>query len=211
MEALSMNLKTLALCSTLMLLSACNHQPWVPYAGPAAGADTARLRVITNGEVRGGEYTGCVGNEQGLAKAGRFGSDGQPSINYPQSPVTPQQLGMPPRQLSTLDQYVGAIRMAEGAYTEIVAEYQVPAGKPFVLTREPLAVGVDGTRYFQCSADTQVVTFEKGKNYELYTGVKSAKAPDGSVSRRCPFLIYELTGGSMMPIAATAPANRACR
>ena len=118
---------------------------------------------------------------------------------------------MPPRQLSTLDQYVGAIRMAEGAYTEIVAEYQVPAGKPFVLTREPLAVGVDGTRYFQCSADTQVVTFEKGKNYELYTGVKSAKAPDGSVSRRCPFLIYELTGGSMMPIAATAPANRACR
>ena len=205
-----MDLKFLALCSTL-LLSACNHQPWVPYVDPPVGSDTARLRVITNGEVRGGAYTGCVGNEQGLARAGRFGSDGQPSINYPQSPVTPPQLGMPPRKLPTLDQYLGAIRMAEGAYTEIVAEYRVPAGTPFVLKREALAAGVDGQRYFQCAADTQVVTFEKGKDYELYTGMKYAKAPDGSVSRRCLFLIYELSAGTFMPIAATAPAERACR
>ena len=205
-----MDLKFLALCSTL-LLSACNHQPWVPDVDPPAGSDTARLRVITNGEVRGGAYTGCVGNEQGLARAGRFGSDGQPSINYPQSPVTPPQLGMPPRKLPTLDQYLGAIRMAEGAYTEIVAEYRVPAGTPFVLKREALAAGVDGQRYFQCAADTQVVTFEKGKDYELYTGMKYAKAPDGSVSRRCLFLIYELSAGTFMPIAATAPAERACR
>lgn len=205
-----MDLKFLALCSTL-LLSACNHQPWVPYVDPPVGSDTARLRVITNGEVRGGAYTGCVGNEQGLARAGRFGSDGQPSINYPQSPVTPPQLGMPPRKLPTLDQYLGAIRMAEGAYTEIVAEYRVPAGTPFVLKREALAAGVDGRRYFQCAADTQVVTFEKGKDYELYTGMKYAKAPDGSVSRRCLFLIYELSAGTFMPIAATAPAERACR
>jgi hypothetical protein len=205
-----MDLKFLALCSTL-LLSACNHQPWVPYVDPPVGSDTARLRVITNGEVRGGAYTGCVGNEQGLARAGRFGSDGQPSINYPQSPVTPPQLSMPPRKLPTLDQYLGAIRMAEGAYTEIVAEYRVPAGTPFVLKREALAAGVDGQRYFQCAADTQVVTFEKGKDYELYTGMKYAKAPDGSVSRRCLFLIYELSAGTFMPIAATAPAERACR
>lgn len=205
-----MDLKLLALCSTL-LLSACNHQPWVPYVDPPAGSDTARLRVITNGEVRGGAYTGCVGNEQGLARAGRFGSDGQPSINYPQSPVTPPQLGMPPRKLPTLDQYLGAIRMAEGAYTEIVAEYRVPAGTPFVLKRGALAAGVDGQRYFQCAADTQVVTFEKGKDYELYTGMKYAKAPDGSVSRRCLFLIYELSAGTFMPTAATAPAERACR
>lgn len=205
-----MDLKFLALCSTL-LLSACNHQPWVPYVDPPAGSDTARLRVITNGEVRGGAYTGCVGNEQGLARAGRFGSDGQPSINYPQSPVTPPQLGMPPRKLPTLDQYLGAIRMAEGAYTEIAAEYRVPAGTPFVLQREALAAGVDGQRYFQCAADTQVVTFEKGKDYELYTGMKYAKAPDGIVSRRCLFLIYELSAGTFMPIAATAPAERACR
>lgn len=205
-----MDLKFLALCSTL-LLSACNHQPWVPYVDPPVGSDTARLRVITNGEVRGGVYTGCVGNEQGLARAGRFGSDGQPSINYPQSPVTPPQLSMPPRKLPTLDQYLGAIRMAEGAYTEIVAEYRVPAGTPFVLKREALAAGVDGQRYFQCAADTQVVTFEKGKDYELYTGMKYAKAPDGSVSRRCLFLIYELSAGTFMPIAATAPAERACR
>ena len=101
--------------------------------------------------------------------------------------------------------------MAEGAYTEIVAEYRVPAGTPFVLKREALAAGVDGRRYFQCAADTQVVTFEKGKDYELYTGMKYAKAPDGSVSRRCLFLIYELSAGTFMPIAATAPAERACR
>ena len=64
-----MNLRSLALCSTL-LLSACNHQPWVPYVEPAAGTDTAQLRVITNGEVRGGEYTGCVGKEQGWPRRG---------------------------------------------------------------------------------------------------------------------------------------------
>lgn len=206
-----MDLKSLALCCTLLLLSACNHQPWVPYVEPAAGTDTAKLRVITNGEVRGGEYAGCVGNEQGLAKAGRFGADGQPSINYPQSPGTPPRLGMPPRMLPKMDQYLGAIRMAEGAYTEIVAEYQVPAGKPFVLKREELAAGVDGQRYFKCAADTQVVTFEKGKLYELYTGMQYVKTPDGSALRRCPFLIYELSAGDFMPIPATAPTERVCR
>ncbi len=205
-----MNLRSLALCSTL-LLSACNHQPWVPYVEPAAGTETAQLRVITNGEVRGGEYTGCVGKEQGLAKAGRFSEDGQPSINYPQSPVTPRQLGMPPRMMPTMDQYLGVISMAEGAYTEIVAEYQVPAGKPFVLKREELVAGIDGHRYFKCVADTRVVMFESGKRYELFTGMQYVKAPDGSTSRRCPFLIYELSAGDYMPIPASAPANRVCQ
>lgn len=136
-----MTLKSLALISSLLLLGACNRQPWVAYVEPASGTDTARLRVITNGEVRGGSYVGCVGNEQGLAKAGRFYDGDKPSINYPQSPLVPPRLGMAPRVLPKMAEYLGMTRMAEGVYAEIVAEYRVPAGKPFLLVREELGGG----------------------------------------------------------------------
>lgn len=208
-----MDLKKLALFGTLLLLTACNRQPWVPYVEPAPGTDTAKLRVITNGEVRGGSYVGCVGNEQGLAKAGRFSSDGKPAINYPQSPQVPRQIGMPARTMPTLPQYLGVISMAEGAYTEIVAEYPVPAGTPFLLVSEEMAIGIDGRRYFKCPAVSQVYTFEKGKSYEAYTGMLYRTAEDGSVQRRCPFLVYELhaSGHSIpIPLASTQPSSQPC-
>lgn len=147
-----MTLKSLALISSLLLLGACNRQPWVAYVEPASGTDTARLRVITNGEVRGGSYVGCVGNEQGLAKAGRFYDGDKPSINYPQSPLIPPRLGMAPRVLPKMAEYLGMTRMAEGVYAEIVAEYRVPAGKPFLLVREELGVGSYGSTYSKCPA-----------------------------------------------------------
>ncbi|UZE31139.1 hypothetical protein [Pseudomonas asplenii] len=89
-----MFLKQIPLYACLALLSACSARPWVPYVEPAPDTDTAQLRVLTNGEVRGGVYEGCVGNEQGLAKAGRFGENRQPAINYPQSPLVPPKLDM---------------------------------------------------------------------------------------------------------------------
>ncbi|AYF46188.1 amidase [Pseudomonas sp. S5D5] len=209
-----MDLKPLALCSTLLLLSACNHQPWVPYVAPPAGTDTAKLRVITNGEVRGGAYTGCVGNEQGLAKAGRFYDVVKPSINYPQSPLVPPKLGMPPRVLPKMAEYLGVTSMAEGMYTEIVAEYQVPAGKPFLMVREELAVGSYGSTYSKCPALSRVYTFEKGRQYEAYVGMVYGSDTEGKMGVRCPFFVYELLApnqGIPMAMESTVAADRPCR
>ncbi|MFL1418967.1 amidase [Pseudomonas fildesensis] len=207
-----MDLKPLALFCTL-LLSACNHQPWVPYVEPMPGTDTAKLRVITNGEVRGARYSGCVGNEQGLAKAGRFYDGDKPSINYPQSPLVPAQLGMAPRVLPKMPAYLGGVRMAEGEYTEIVAEYQVPAGAPFLLVREELSVGSYGSTYSKCPALSRVYTFEKGRQYEAYVGMVYGGDADGKMGMRCPFFVYELQApNASIPRAmpSVPAADRAC-
>ncbi|WP_258381425.1 hypothetical protein [Pseudomonas protegens] len=81
----------------LSLLGACSVKPVEPYSEPPLGVPTAQLRVITNGEVRGEVYAGCQGDSKRLAKAGRFGSDQQANINYPQFPLQPRQIDMLPR------------------------------------------------------------------------------------------------------------------
>ncbi|MDD1150420.1 hypothetical protein M5G25_19255 [Pseudomonas sp. TNT2022 ID357] len=81
----------------LSLLGACSVKPVEPYSEPPLGVPTAQLRVITNGEVRGEAYAGCQGDSKRLAKAGRFGSDQQANINYPQFPLQPRQIDMLPR------------------------------------------------------------------------------------------------------------------
>ncbi|BBP76083.1 hypothetical protein PHLH7_21870 [Pseudomonas sp. Ost2] len=211
-----MFLKHIPLYAGLILLTACGMRPWVPYVEPAPGTDTAQLRVITNGEVRGGVYDGCVGNEQGLARAGRFYGDHLPSINYPQSPVVPPRLDMPARFAPKLSDYLGAIRMAEGNYSEIVAEYRVPAGKPFVLALQTLQAGTYGSSYMQCSEQAAVFTFEKGKNYEVFMGINSITAKDGTTQVKCPFAAYELvslgTRGLVLPsmLKPTAPSGQKC-
>ncbi|WP_037006485.1 hypothetical protein [Pseudomonas asplenii] len=187
-----MSLKQVPLYACLAWLTACSARPWVPYVEPAPGTDIAQLRVVTNGVVRGGVYDGCVGNEQGLAKAGRFGENRQPAINYPQSPLVPPKLDMPARFAPKLSDYLGVTSMAEGLYSEIVAEYRVPAGKPFVLSREVLQAGSYGSTYMQCPEQAQVFTFEKGKSYEAYMGISSVTARDGTNQVKCPFAVYEL-------------------
>ncbi|WEX16122.1 amidase [Pseudomonas sp. G11] len=208
-----MTLKSLALISSLLLLGACNRQPWVAYVEPASGTDTARLRVITNGEVRGGSYVGCVGNEQGLAKAGRFYDGDKPSINYPQSPLIPPRLGMAPRVLPKMAEYLGMTRMAEGVYAEIVAEYRVPAGKPFLLVREELGVGSYGSTYSKCPALSRVYTFEKGRQYEAYVGMVYGGDVEGKMGVRCPFFVYELQAPNQaipQAMQSTPAADRPC-
>ncbi|RBH53628.1 MULTISPECIES: amidase [Pseudomonas] len=211
-----MFLKQVPLYASLMLLTACGARPWVPYLEPAPGTDTAQLRVITNGEVRGGVYDGCVGNEQGLAKAGRFYGDHLPAINYPQSPVVPPRLDMPARFAPKLSDYLGATRMAEGNYSEMVAEYRVPAGKPFVLVLQTLQAGSYGSSYMQCSEQAGVFTFEKGKNYEVYLGINSVTSNDGTTQVKCPFVGYELVSfgkqGFSLPsmLQPKAPSGQKC-
>lgn len=176
----------------LVLLGGCSIKPVLPYAEPPPSAQTALLRVITNGEVRGADYAGCVGETRGLAKAGRFSEDLQPSINYPQAPLVPGKQAMAPRFAPKLPQYLGAIRMAEGLYTEIVAEYRVPAGQPFVLESMGLAAGTYGSSYLTCPAAKKVVRFEPGRSYEVYVGLNSAPGADGKMASMCVFGVYQL-------------------
>lgn len=200
----------------LALLGGCSVKPVQPYAEPPQGAQTAQLRVITNGEVRGADYAGCVGETQGLAKAGRFSEDLQPSINYPQAPLVPGKQGMAPRYAPKMQQYLGAIRMAEGLYTEIVAEYRVPAGTPFLLESMGLAAGSYGSTYLTCPAAKKVVQFEPGRSYEVYVGLNSAPGADGKMAAICVFGVYELLslGQSQkslpLPIVATPAVETRC-
>ena len=96
------------LLALLSLLGACSVKPVEPYSEPPLGVPTAQLRVITNGEVRGEVYAGCQGDSKRLAKAGRFGSDQQANINYPQFPLPPRQIDMLSRFAPKLPSYVGA-------------------------------------------------------------------------------------------------------
>ena len=64
-----MNLATPTLLAALALLGACSAKPVQPYSEPPLSVPTAQLRVITNGEVRGDAYAGCLGDSKRLAKA----------------------------------------------------------------------------------------------------------------------------------------------
>ena len=203
------------LLPVLLTLGACSVKPLVPYVEPASSTATANLRVITNGDVRGTDYPGCLKDSKGLAKAGRF-SDGQPSINYPQAPLHPRQLGMPQRLSPEMPQYLGATRMAEGQYTEISAEYRVPAGAPFLLESLGLAAGSYGSTYLTCPPVKQVFQFEPGKNYEAYVGLVIRQDTEGNGKGYCAFSVYELVplGNTKLTLPSRlegrAPIENAC-
>lgn len=204
------------LLALLSLLGACSVKPVEPYSEPPLGVPTAQLRVITNGEVRGEAYAGCLGDSKRLAKAGRFGRDHQASINYPQFPVQPRQIDMLPRFAPKLPAYVGAIRMAEGAYSEVVTEYRVPAGRPFLLESAGLAAGSYGSTYRTCPPAQKVVLFEPDKSYEVYVGLNYIPVAGGEVQAMCAFAVYQLLPlsrpGATLPMALESrpPADRHC-
>ncbi len=161
-----LNIKTLL--AVFSLLAACSTKPLEPYIAPASGAPTAKLRVITNGDVRGNAYSGCSSDTKVLAKAGRFFGEHQPSANYPQMPLVPQQLGMVARFAPRMPEYLGATSMAEGAYTEMAPEYLVPAGRPFLLERLKLFAGSYGSTYQSCPETTRLFIFERKGDRFIY-------------------------------------------
>lgn len=186
------------LCLALpIVLTGCSIKPLEPYTEPAAGTPTAALRVITNGGVIGSPYKGCIDEQKYLAIAGRF-KDGSPSINYLQQPEHPPRLEMPQRFAPAMPELAPVLRRAEGSYSEVVAEYKVPAGEPFLLSSLGAAAGGMGNSYLTCPGDRGVFKFEPNKNYEMMAGMVNRPDKDGKPSTICLFTLYELK-----PLAGT--------
>jgi hypothetical protein len=208
--------RNITLLALLSLLGACSVKPVLPYSEPPLSVPTAQLRVITNGEVRGEAYAGCLGDSKRLAKAGRFGSNQQANINYPQFPLQPRQIDMLPRFAPKLPAYVGSIRMGEGAYHEMVTEYRVPAGRPFLLEGGGVSAAGSGSTYRTCPEVKKVVVFEPGKSYEAYVGLNYIPQASGETAAMCAFAVYQLLPlgkpGAVMPLALQAkpPLDRKC-
>ena len=180
------------LCIALPLsLVGCSIKPVEPYTEPAAGTPTATLRVITNGGVGGGSYKGCQGAWKNLATAGRF-KDGSPSINYIQQPEHPPRLQMPERIAPAMPELPPVLRRAEGSYGEIVAEYRVPAGEPFLLHSVGASAGGVGNQYSTCPGERGVFQFEANKHYEMMAGMFVRTDKEGNANNACIFSVYEL-------------------
>ena len=193
----------LLLFSSAIALAGCGGIPSVPYVDPAQAENTARVRVITNSSVFGDSVTGsCApGTRHKMAEAGRFSEDGQPSINYPQYPLKPAILGMPGRVSPKLQQYIGAVRMAEGLYTEMVAEYRVKTDTPFQIATLGASAGSYGSTYAVCPGQAKVFNLEPGKDYEVLVGFGRAPNADGNVVLVCMFGVVELASVPNLPFA----------
>lgn len=184
-------------------LAGCGGIPSVPYVDPLQSDNTARVRVITNSDVFGDSVTGSCAPDtrHKMAEAGRFSQEGQPSINYPQFPLKPANLGMPGRVSPKLSQYIGAVRMAEGLYTEIVAEYRVKTDAPFQIATLGASAGSYGSTYAVCPDQAKVFSLEPGKDYEVLVGLSSAPNADGKAVLMCMFGVVELTSVPNLPFA----------
>ncbi|WP_339481018.1 hypothetical protein [Pseudomonas sivasensis] len=193
----------LLLFSSSIALAGCGGFPSVPYVDPPQADNTARVRVITNSNVFGDSVTGSCAPDtrHKMAEAGRFSEEGQPSINYPQYPLKPASLGMPGRVSPKLQQYIGSVRMAEGLYTEIVAEYRVKTDASFQIATLGASAGSYGSTYAVCPGQAKVFTLEPGKDYEALVGLSSAPNADGNAVLMCMFGVVELTSIPNLPFA----------
>ena len=193
----------LLLFSSSIALAGCGGFPSVPYVDPPQADNTARVRVITNSNVFGDSVTGSCAPDtrHKMAEAGRFSEEGQPSINYPRYPLKPASLGMPGRVSPKLQQYIGSVRMAEGLYTEIVAEYRVKTDAPFQTATLGASAGSYGSTYAVCPGQAKVFTLEPGKDYEALVGLSSAPNADGNAVLMCMFGVVELTSIPNLPFA----------
>ncbi|HCN47052.1 MAG TPA: hypothetical protein DIT18_16515 [Pseudomonas sp.] len=202
-----------------LTLAGCSGIPSVPYEEPAQSDGVARLRVITNSSVYGDSITGdCApATRHKMADAGRFGRDGTANLNYPQYPLNPASTGMPARVAPALVDYVPSIRMAEGAYKEVVTEYRVRTDLPFQIATLGATIGSYGSTYSACDAEARVYKLEPGKDYEALVGVGSRPGSDGGQELICMLGIFELAPLGLTSIvvprklAYSPPAQVVCK
>jgi hypothetical protein len=200
-------------------LAGCSGIPSVPYEEPAPSESLARVRVITNSSVYGDSIIGSCApaTRHKMAEAGRFGQDGTASINYPQYPLKTASIGMPQRVMPTLIEYIPAIRMAEGAYKEVVTEYRVRADLPFQIATLGATIGGYGSTYSSCGGQALVYKLEPGKDYEALAGVASSPNKDGGQTLMCLLGVFELAsfpGTSIVipkKLTPAAPPQVACK
>jgi len=202
-----------------MALAGCSGIPSVPYEEPSQSENTARVRVITNSDVYGDSIIGSCApaTRHKMAEAGRFGQDGTASINYPQHPLKTASIGMPQRVAPTLVEYIPSIRMAEGAYKEVVTEYRVRTDVPFQLATRGATIGTYGSTYSYCGDQTLVYRLEAGKDYEALAGVNIGPNNDGQQGYVCMLGMIELVsfpGTSLVipkKLTPAAPPQAVCK
>ncbi|MCJ2373395.1 hypothetical protein [Pseudomonas sp. RGM 3321] len=175
-------------------LFGCSGIPSAPYVEPAQSENSARLRVITNSNAFGDTIVGNCrpASRHKMAEAGRFTSEGRPSLNTPQYPLEPAILGMPKRAAPELIQYMGIRQMAEGFYKEVVTEYRVRTDAPFQIATSGAGVGNFGSTYSSCPEQALVFKLEPGKDYEALVGVGGAPDKNGVQSLMCIMGVIEL-------------------
>ncbi|WP_462383355.1 hypothetical protein [Pseudomonas sp. Marseille-QA0892] len=177
-------------------LSGCSLGiPSTAYIEPPDGHDIARVRIITNSTVFGDSLNGnCAPAERHkMAEAGRFSRDGRNNINYPQFPAVGETkaLGMPKRVMPKLAEYIGAVRMGEGSYKELVTEYRVRTDAPFQLATLGAAMGSYGSTYYTCPGEAKIYKLEPGKDYEIVVGPAIKSNVDGTATTGCMFGMFE--------------------
>ncbi|QXH49120.1 hypothetical protein KSS94_14235 [Pseudomonas fakonensis] len=188
MNKVSPSLGTLLLAT----LTGCSGFQTQPYVEPPTSAASAKVRIISNSDVFGDPMTGqCAPKvRHEMVSAGRF-SSGKPLQNYPQYPVSPPKLGMPERTSAPLLSLTPTIRMAEGRYEEVVAEYRVPANVPFQFATFGAGAGTSLGRGVYCAADARVYTLEAGRDYEVTIGMGAIGQGD-NVRPVCRFDVRKL-------------------
>lgn len=200
-------------------LSGCSGIPSVPYDEPSQTENLARVWVITNSDAFGDSVIGSCAPaiRHEMARAGRFGREGQPSLNYVQQPLNPKKIGIPGRIAPDLPEYVPATRMAEGVYKEIVTEYLVRADLPFQLATRGATFGNNGRFFSSCPGQALVYHLEPGKDYEALIGLGTSSNGNGAPALTCVFGIVELVSfpGTkiVMPkgMKPDAPPQTLCR
>lgn len=185
-----------------VMLAGCSGMPLLPYEEPAQSDNSARIRVITNSNVYGDSTTdSCVPvTRHRMAQAGRYLQSGMPNPNHPQYPLNSASLGMPERVAPALAQYIPAIRMGQGVYKEVVAEYRVRTDVPFQMATWGASIGGHGSSSFACASQALAFKLEPGKNYEALVGVGSRSEGEGSEVLMCVFGVVELVSMPGTPL-----------
>ncbi|MCV4343346.1 hypothetical protein [Pseudomonas capsici] len=185
-----------------VMLVGCSGMPSLPYEEPAQSENSARIRVITNSNVYGDSIVGsCTpATRHRMAQAGRFLSSGAMNTNYPQYPLKSANLGMPKRVAPGLVQYIPSIRMGQGVYKEVVAEYHVRTDVPLQLATWGASIGGYGSSSFACVSQALAFKLEPGKDYEALIGVGSRSDEGGNEALMCVFGVVELVSMPGTPI-----------
>lgn len=190
LDSIKILLPLVVLAGSLTLVG-CMGKPLEPYTDPAEGTPTANLRIVTNGTVIGGLYSGCIGEQKLLAEAGRT-KNGQQVHNWPHHPRVPAPFEMPKRLAPSFPDLPPLRRRAEGSYSEVIAKYKVPAGEPFLLNSRGAVAAGHGSTYFSCPVQLGVFEFEPDKDYELIAGMGGRVNKENQTPYTCPYVLYEL-------------------
>ncbi len=176
-----------------LFLTGCGtHHPTAMFLEPEAGSSLATVRLITNGVVHGGEYDGCVADLALMLRAGRV-KEGRYNPAHMPAPYPPATLGLPGRKAPRLLDIWPGHRLAQGYFAEAIAEYSVPAARPFMIKGSDIHAYAPGfSSGYVCRGEARIYRFEAGRSYEIVVGMAAQPTQDGPAKPVCLFSAYEL-------------------